>query len=194
MSKALQTTTDSVQTFINLFHGAQSSLIALGEHTAASIDADPDFADKVCLAYPELTMEFIHKCELVGRKKLHPRLVISEGPGVSRLRRMPLALQEKFISQPLPLVIRKDNNVEILNVDLLNLSADQAKQVFDCEKQEVRSEAAQRAWLEDQAAKALPPTPKGINLPYRITGGKLVVMETCTFTRKDLAKLLAEME
>lgn len=36
--------------------------------------------------------------------------------------------------------------------------------------------------------------PKQANLPYRIVQGKLVVMQPVTMNRKELAKLLSEME
>lgn len=190
------TAPDHIQRWMSLLHGAQTSIIALGDATAQCIDADPDFVETLTKRFPQVTAEFVRKCEMVGRKKLHPRLVISEGPGASRLRRMPLALQEKYVSEPLPLLIRcaESGTVDVINADLLNLTSDQAKQVFDCDAMEVRSEAAQRLWLENQSAKLMP-TPKANNSPYRKVKDKIVVMVAGTaFSREELLKMALELE
>lgn len=78
---------------------------------------------------------------------------------------------------------------ETLLVDVMNLKPAQAEQVIGFDR--IRSLAEQRAWMEN-AAQATPPA--RANLPYRIVGKKLICMAGCTFERKELAKLLAEMD
>lgn len=182
--------TDS-QLFIEFVMQGIECWTKAGEIAAMASESDPNWIDDVCDKCPDITPECVKRFIDIGRKKLHPRLAISEAPGVRRLRRLPYAVQEKFSNEPLELLVSSGSGWETLRVDVRNLTPDQAAQVLD--EDGPRSIAAQRAYIEDRAAKRVAP-PIRASLPYRIVGKKLVVMTGCTLERKDLTKILGEME
>jgi hypothetical protein len=186
--KTLQQHNNDAQAFIEAVTRGIAAWVEAGQIAARAIEENPNFIDEVCDLCPDITPEAVKRFQAIGLRKLHPQLAISETPGARRLRKLPYSLQEKYVKEPLPLLT---SGGEILSVDFRNLTPDQLAQVFDGDR--VRSEAEQRAFIEDKAAKSVP-TVKANNPPYRVVGGKLVVMVPTQFTRKDLAKLLAEME
>lgn len=178
--------------FVKLVMEGIDAWTRAGEIAARAIAENPNFIDEVCDACPDITPEAVKRFQAIGLKKLHPQLAISEAPGVRRLRKLPFALQEQFVKAPIELVVLRDKGgVEVLKVDVRNLTPDQAAQVFT--EDDIRSAAEQRAYIEDRNAKRIAP-PTRANLPYRHDSKKLIVMEPCTFSRKELAKILAEME
>lgn len=185
-----EVTKSQPQQFIDLVLQGTQCLYEAGVIAAQAIDADPDFIDKVCDLCPDMTAEFVKRMELIGRKRLHPQLAISETPGVRRLRRLPYGLQEKHVKTPLPVLVRTESGWDVLKIDVRNLTPAQSVQVMADDH--IRSEAEQRAFLEDRAA--VNAVPKGHNPPYRVTGNRLVIIEPCQLSRKELATLLAEME
>jgi hypothetical protein len=180
-----------VELFIHhVMQGMQCWLDA-GMVAAKAIELNPAFIDEVCDKCPDITPEVVKRFQMIGLKKLHPQLAISESAGVRRLRKMPYALQVKHVKEPVELLIKTESGHEVLKVDVRNLTPDQAAQVFD--EEGIRTAAAQRAYIEDKAAKKVAP-PAQANLPYRVVGKKLVIVHPCSLDRKEIANLLAEME
>lgn len=183
--------TEGIEKIYNLITTGVEAWIKAGEMIAEEIDKDPEFVDKFCDKHSDISPETVIRFELIGRRKLHPKTLLNESPGIRRLRRLPFQLQEKYVTCPVSLVVKSNGKYDILNVDVRNLTPDQAAQVFDSSG--VRSEGAQRAWLEDKAASKLVVESQP-DSPYRIVGKKLVVMSACQFTVRDLAQLMARIE
>lgn len=182
---------DSIDRFADLIAQGVVAWYEAGKIAAEEIKRDPTWIDAVCERIPGITPQFIRQMEWIGLRKIHPMLLISGKPGPEKLKRLPYELQERYLSEPVTLVIRKSaDETTIIQVDINNLTADQAQQVFG--PNGVRSEAEQRAWLEDRALRQLAPEPK-VGSPYRIERGKLLVLEPCSFTVRDLTKLLAQL-
>ena len=182
----------SAEKFVELVLQGIEVWMQAGEIAAKAVEADPEFVDRVCEICPDINEETVNRFVLMGLKKLHPQLCLSETPGVRRLRRLPYSLQEKHVKDPVDLVVKNDDGkVEILKVDVRNLTVDQSAQVFSVEG--VRSHAEQRAWIEDKATKRVVPPVNG-DLPYRITGRELVILNPCRLPRRDVARILADME
>jgi hypothetical protein len=176
--------------FVKLVMAGVESWVKAGEIVARNLDVDPGWLDAVCKRCPEITEETVLAFDRVGRRKLHPRLLMSNKPGAVRLRAMPMELQEKYLASPVPLLVKSGKAVETLEVSVWNLTPDQCRQVFD--KDGIRSEGAQRAWLESREARKLPPIQ--VNEPYRIAGSTLVVLEPCKLSCKQLLSLAAQMQ
>ena len=176
---------DEVGTLI--FKGVECWLKA-GEIIAKNMDENPDFIEQVSDRYPDISTETLYRFEQIGRKQLCPALLLNDSPGVRRLRKLPFELQSKYATDPIPLLTESG---ETLSVDVRNLTPEQALQVFSSDH--IRSPGEQRAFIEDRKAtsKAIPATG---GLPYRIVGKTLVVMQSCKFSVRDLAKLLSEIE
>lgn len=181
---------DAIQEFQALVSQGIEAWLKAGQIVAAQIDEDPAWLDK-CSTRTRLSSETILAFDQIGRRKLHPRLMVSDAPGVVALRRLPYSVQEKHIAEPVELLVSSDGKWETLLVDVHNLTRLQAKQVFD--KDKVRSSAAQRAWIEGETLKrTVPEVPD--QCPYRIVKRTLVIQEPCQLTARDLARLLADME
>lgn len=179
---------NSVSQFVELLNQGLQAWNDAAAIARENIAKDPEWPDKVAEACPMLSPDKVRAFCKIGQT-VHVNLFLASGSGPNALRRLPIALQDKYVSEPVAVLIA---NGESLLVDVNNLTPDQASQVFAHDG--VRSLAAQRAWLEDKAMKAKPIAKKA-DVPYRVTGGKLVVMVAgTTFTRKDLAKFVAEMD
>lgn len=183
------TTKTAVKQFADLVFKGIDFWMQAGAIVSKAMDADPDFAEKVSEEHPEISQEMVHAFDRIGRKELHPRLLLSDKPGPRRLRRLPFRLQERHITEPVSVLVQTSKGWETLKMSIHNLTPSQASQVFDADS--IRDEAAQRAWIQDRAA--IEKVIEQHNEPYRITGGKLVIMEPCQFTPKQIAQILAQM-
>jgi hypothetical protein len=180
---------DTADEFAQLIQQGAENWIKAGKLVAECIDEDSDWPDKVNKAHPEIGLDMIYAFERVGRMELHPKLLMCDSPGARKLRRMPYALQTRYLNEPVELLVNTDGQWEPLRVSIHNLTPAQAAQVFDGST--VRSQAAQRAWFEDRKASS---SPGQFDDPYRVTGRKLIVMQPCQLTAKQLAQILAQME
>lgn len=179
---------ESVERFIELVRKGIECWVEAGQLVAKAMESNPDFVDEVCDSDPDMSPEFVLRFRQIGLRKVHPRLLLTDGPGARRLIRMDYKTQSKYISEPLDVVTESG---EILKIDVRNLTSQQAQQVFT--NDHIRSPGEQRAWVESFKTRNAVPERKS-DVPYRVTGKSLVVMEPCTLTRKDMARLLAEME
>lgn len=182
------TVDDSIKAFQDALQRGLDGITEAMEIAAREIAKDASWPDKVEEQTAIPAVSITRWARLIQRQI--PQLLIDYSPGARLLSRLPKQLQTKYYSEPLPLLIEKDGGFEVLRVDLRNLTPEQARQVFADDH--VRTEAEQRAWIEDR--KALSAVPAKTNLPYRIVRDELLVMIPCKFTRRDLARLLSEME
>ncbi len=171
--------TDLIQKGIDAWTDAGALLVKM-------LDANPSTRSIILESCADITEEILARFEGIGRKQIHPKTLLNNSPGMRRLRDLPYSEQERFLSTPVPLVIRKGGSTDVLQVSIQNLTSDQATQVMSSDG--VRTPAAQRAWLEAHRGKVVL---KG--KPYRIQGNKVIFRAGCELTARELATLLAEM-
>lgn len=147
---------DDVREFLRLVEGARANLEAAGKLAARLCDADPTFPDRVCDANPNYRPEMVKRLADVGRGRLHIAVFLSDAPGMRRLSQLSYDQQEKYSKEPIPLLTKTPAGWETLSADVRNLVPQQADQVFDLKTKSVRSEAAQRAWIEARTISRLP--------------------------------------
>ena len=177
--------------FVELVTKGIESWLEAGAVVATAIKKDESFVDRLCSQVPGLSPETVYRFELIGLGRALPEVFLSDSPGMKRLRRLPVELQQKYTRESVDLLVSDSSNGDTLKVDVRNLSASQAVQVFT--KDGVRSISAQRAWLvEHTAAESVEPIEAA--LPYRVSGRKLIIKQACIFTAADLARILAEIE
>lgn len=175
--------------FVELISQGIESWVKAGRIVAEAVDDDPDWIEKACDAVPGLQYETVRQFERIGRGHIEPRLLLSNTPGSRRLLGLPIEQQQRFLKDPVPVLIKTDAGWETLKTPIDNLTAFQASQVFGDRK--VRTEAEQRAWLE---SKATVRAAAQIDEPYRVSGRKLIIFQACQLSAKQLAQLLAQME
>ena len=182
---------DSVDRFIQLTKNIVNHIVEAGALAVRSIDKDPTWVDKVCKRNENLTPEFIHRVENVGRGKLDARLLWMSFVGSNRLRRLPISMQQKCLTEGVPVLIKTEAGWETLKVEVPNLTSAQANQAIAFDH--VRTDAEQRAYLEDIASRKKFEGVQPSATPYEIKRDK-VYFQACTLTRKDLLRILADME
>ena len=188
--KSLQTESSAVSEFYKLVMQGVEAWLKAGEIVAKEMDKDPAFVDNVIRKHPELSEDFILAFDRIGRKALHPKLLMDDRAGIVALRSMNYETQEKFLSEPVPTLVKTEDGWQTLNIETRNLTPVQARQVFDTKQRTVRTPAAQRAWIESKRTMESVSSDE----PYRIVGATLVVMTPTKFSRKQLAQFLANME
>ena len=188
MSTQNQITNTDIDEVVKLINQGIESWIVAGKLVVKNVEKNPNFIDQVCDKYKDISPEILYRFEQIGRKQLNPRLLLNDSPGVRRLRRLPIEVQEKHAVEPVAVLISEG---QTLQIDVRNLTPRQAAQVFNCDR--LRSLAEQRAWIEDKKTEESTVPAQG-NLPYRIVGKTLIVMQGCKFTVRDLARIMAEME
>jgi hypothetical protein len=189
MSNGKLIETKEIKQFVEFIYRGLEAWIDAGKIVVRCVDEDPDWPSKVCEAHPEINEESVWAFERVGRNALNPRLLLSNKPGPVHLRNLPIQVQNKYVDNPLPLLMKTEDGWQTLQVSLWNLTPDQARQVFD--KDGVRTDAAQRAYLETRSVRN---AVQQFNEPFRVAGKSLVVMEPCKFTLKQLLNLCAQMQ
>jgi hypothetical protein len=180
-----------IKQFTALIEQGKQCWIDAGKILCEAVEKVPNFVKILIEHCPQLTERFIRKMIDLGHGSLHPELLIGESIGERNLAKLTYSWQEKYVESPVELLIKNSDKWDTLLVPVRDLTPEQCKQVFDGEG--IRTEAQQRIYLENSWAKKTSPPSKG-NLPYRVTGKELIVMEPTRFSRRDLAKLLAEME
>lgn len=179
---------DAIEDIFKLILQGVEAWVEAGKRVAAELEQDPDFADNFHEIHPQISVDYIYAFDRIGRIELHPMLAISDCPGAIRLRRLPYAAQEKYVNEPIAILIREGKGWTTLRTSVFNLTPEQARQVFA--EDHIRTEAEQRAWIEDKSAKAI----VQFDEPFRVSGRKLIVMQPCQLTAKQLATVLAQME
>lgn len=161
-----------------------------GEILVELVEDDPQVFDKIIAADPRMNAGILGRFEQMGRKVLHPQLILSDSPGFERLSEMPYSVQERFLNEPIPLVVQTDTGTDILMVSAKNITGNQARQIFG--KGRVRTEGEQKAWLMDQRAKKAKPV--GTNIPaWTIRSGRVFFNEGATLSAGELATIITQL-
>ena len=155
------------------------------------IKSDSKIFDKIIAKDPRLNASILGRFEQIGRKVLHPYLLISDSPAASKLATMPYSVQERYLNEPVPLIIETGNGIDTILVDIKNMSNGQANQAFG--RGIVRTSSQQRAWLLDRASKTAK-TVKEKNRPlYMIKNGKVHFNQDAEFSLAELVKIMAAL-
>lgn len=165
--------------------------VKAGQLVARQLDKDPSWVDRVCQLIPGMKAETIYRFDAIGRRQLSPRLMLATSPGHKALAQLPLTLQERYLNNPVPLLVITNGATDTLLVDVQNLTKEQCRQVFS--HNAVRSEAEQRAWLEGQKTKVALQEPARIAVDYVIRGGSVHIQRPLIMTQQEVARLLTKM-
>lgn len=180
---------DKMQSFIQLFKEGVDAWIKAGETLVELVENDPAAYDELIEKCPTLNAGILARFEEMGRKTLHPQLLINGAPGFAKLKKLPFSLQERYLNEPISVVIDKDGRPDLLLVKAKDMTTAQANQVF-C-RNRVRTEGEQRAFRlqkEEEAPKHQGPE---VTL-WTKRGGKIFFNADVGFTLSDVASILAQ--
>lgn len=182
--------TQRIQEFANLCQQGVDAWTKAGEILVNLIDQDPEIYDKIIAFDPRMNAGILGRFEQMGRRVLHPQLLLDDSPGFGKLAQMPYSVQERFINESIPLVVETSDGTDVLMVSVKNCTSSQARQIFG--KGRIRTEGEQKAWLMDQRAKKAKPI--GSNIPaWTIRGGRVMFSEGATLSAGELATIITQL-
>ena len=183
-------TNSKIKQFIDLFKQGVDAWIKAGEVLVDLVENDPHSYDYIIQQCPQLNAGVLGRFEQMGRKTLHPQLLITASPGFSKLQKLPFSMQERYIQEPIPVIVHTADGTDVLLVQAKNMTKEQAAQAFTSDR--LRTEGEQKAWMMQQASNAAKPAQRSGN-PWTIKGSK-VIINGIEFTRRELAGILAQMD
>lgn len=194
MTTLMDTTTQNkkIAQLVKLMKDGVDAWVKAGEILVELVEDDPHVYDYIIQQAPNLNASVLGSLEQMGRKILHPQLLLSASPGFSRLRKLPYSMQERFIEEPIPLIVHTDGGTDVLLVKAKDLTKDQATQVFSANR--LRTEGEQKAYLIQQRSNSVRTV--GDVSPWRLTGDSLIVRTSSgevRFPRSQLAAFVAQL-
>ena len=181
---------NDVNDFVAAVQRGVTALKDAGKIAAEAQRNDSTFIDRVCDLNPLFTTQMVQRFIDIGEGRIHERLMLSESPGIRRLRGMSIAIQNTYATTQMELLINNNGNWETLKANVENLTPDQASQIFAANH--VRDCAEQRAYIEDRLSKKAAPPARNSNV-FAVERHKLIVHEPCSFTKSQLVNLVRQM-
>jgi hypothetical protein len=163
-----------------------------GEIIVQLVDEHDMTISDICDRSQYLTEDVVGRFEQLGRKQIMPKLLVADYPAAKYLVRLPYSEQKRALEEPLDLLVLEGKQPTTLKVSVENLTPQQCRQVFN---KNIRSVGAQRAWLEERKTKEeMAPVVKRVHELYRVRGKRVVFMQPCELTSRQLANIIAEIE
>lgn len=180
-----------IDRFVDLINDGISKWVEAGEVLVAIMEKDnltiADIADKT-----GLQCNVIAQFERIGRHEIHPKLLISDCAGYRWLSRMNISEQERYLEEPIDLAICDNGTVSTVKAKVSSLSLAQCKQVFA--DSYIRPIGEQRIYIEDIEQKERVKNIAAEEMPYSIISGKVMIRRNITLTKRDLQRILKQME
>lgn len=187
MTNALiQPVQSNAERFAELVQQGINAWTEAGKLLVRMIEENPDAKEEIMERCPDVTEEILSRFEAIGRNQLHPKTLLNNSPGMRRLRQLPFSDQSRFLSEPVPVLVKTESGADILHVAVKDLTSTQASQVFSADG--IRSAPAQRAWLESRKSKKQKPV-----AVYQIRGHKVTFNAGCEMTARELAHILSQI-
>lgn len=123
-------TEDAVNAFVMLIREGVKSWVGAGKILVSALEKNKTFGDKVREAHPEISREMLCTFERIGRNQIHAPLLADSSCGGRALLEMPYAVQVKYYSEPIPVVVNPTTG-EIANRKIYELNRAEVRQVFD---------------------------------------------------------------
>lgn len=180
-----------IETFIHHFRRGVEEWITAGEILVQMVEQDPYVYDYIIQQCPQINAGILGRFEQMGRKTLHPQLLLTASPGFAKLQRLPFSMQERYIEEPVPVIVHTEDGTDVLLVKAKDMTKEQAAQVFAPGR--VRTEGEQKAYLVQQASHRASDKKEAVEKPWKIRGHK-VIINNVEFTRKELYAILSQMD
>ena len=190
MTATLTSQKKQIEKFIELFQTGVNAWIKAGEMLVEMVEDDPHVYDYIIQRCPTLNAGILGRFEQMGRKTLHPQLLLSASPGFDKLRKLPFSMQERYIKEPVPIIVHTDQGTDVLLVEAKNMTKEQANQVFAPGR--IRTEGEQKAWLMQQRSLAAKPVGGNVS-PWTIRGGRVVFQQGASLSAGELATIITQL-
>lgn len=129
--------------------------------------------------------------ERIGRKQIVPRLLISDYPAARAMEKLPYSEQSRLQSETVEIIVTDAGKYDILNVLPSEMTPHQVRQAFA--SGHVRTLSEQKAWVADQRGKSVVKTAAS---DYKVSKNEVTFFvggSQVTYSRQQLARILAEL-
>jgi len=179
-----------IDAFITHFRRGVEEWITAGEILVQMVEQDPYVYDYIIQQCPQINAGILGRFEQMGRKTLHPQLLLTASPGFAKLQKLPFSLQERYIEEPVPVIVHTADGTDVLLVKAKDMTKEQAAQVFAPGR--IRTEGEQKAYLMQQRSNAAKPIGSNIS-PWSIKGGRVVFHTGATLSAGELATIITQL-
>jgi hypothetical protein len=187
-----KTTSKIIQEVAQLITSGIECWQKAGETVVTLMDDHGLNAAEIAQSSPYLTETLVIRFEQLGRKQLLPDLLVAEYPAARHIIRLPYSEQKRAVSEPLELLVVEGGETTTLKVSAENMTPQQCKQVFG---NQIRGLSAQRAYLEDKKSSIeATGVVRQLHDVYRVRGKKVLILQPCELSARQLANLIAEIE
>jgi hypothetical protein len=165
------------------------SWIKAGKLLVELVGQDPDVYAKIIAKNPHINAGVLGRFEQMGRGMLHPQLLLAHTPGLNKLAAMPYSVQQKYVEEPIPVIVETGAGTDVLLIKAREMTAGQAAQAFASNR--LRTEGEQKAWLLDQRQRRAVPVSN--TSPWRIKNGKVEFRAGATLTASELCAIISQL-
>ena len=186
----------SCQKYLNEFRKAFTlgieSIVQASEIYVKAIEENPKNADVFREEFSDsIPASAWSNFEAVGRKWMHPRLLLGGGGRYSgNIKRLPYSTQERIFNGEKFDLLTTDGDK--LKVDVRSVTPEQIEQLVD--KTSIRTIAEQKSFLEARK-KAVKENDENdvVMMPYVVRGGKVYFKANAILTKDEVKRLAMEM-
>jgi hypothetical protein len=184
---------NKIEQFVSAYREGIAAWEKAGRIIVDILDESPDGAKAITDAYPQITTAILSLFERIGRGSLLPALACDSSPGASALKRLPLGVQKAHVSEPVSLVVETDTGVDVMLVDVRNLTREQSEQVFS--RDHIRTEGEQRAWMVDRQSRlrSAKRSKDAHNPSWHIDRGRVTFDAGVSLTAGELAMIISQI-
>ena len=183
-------TKDRIDQFLDLFHQGINAWIKAGEILVELTEDDPHAYDYIIQRCPTLSAGVLGRFEEMGRKTLHPQLLLTSSPGFAKLQKLPFSLQERYVEEPIPIIVHSEGGTDVLLVKAKEMTKEQAAQVFTGNR--VRTEGEQKAYIMQQRSEHARPV--GTNLSaWTVKNGRVIFNQGASLSAGELATIITQL-
>jgi hypothetical protein len=187
MNEKVQTTRDYLTEFRDAFNAGINNIVKAASIYVEAIDHNPLLADRFVDEFSETVPATAWAgFEAVGRKWMHPRLLMGGGGRYSnKIKRLPYSTQERIFEGGRFDLLTSGGDT--LKIDIREATPAQVEQLLD--GSHVRTPSEQRAYIESQSMGKDEADP----MPYTVSDGRVTFRRGTVLTKNEVRRLLVEM-
>jgi hypothetical protein len=182
---------DSIGAFVSLVRKSCIDLQTAAEMLTRLVANDDTVVDRIVDEEPSIPRAFLTRLLRVGERSLCPELLLNNCWAYRQIAALPYQQQKQVLSKRAVDLVVGEAEGDVLRVPLTELTRQQLGQVFT--KDGLRSRDEQRAWLRRRPTSraSIPAVPEQ---PYCVKKDRLIVNVPTEFTRKDLLRIMEQMD
>jgi hypothetical protein len=187
--KAMVTERDFKREFSEALTSGLDNIVKAAKIYVDAIDANPALADEFAAEFRDVVPASAWAgFEAVGRKWMHPRLLMGGGGRYSsKIKRLPYNAQERiFDGERFDMLLPGGDTIK---VDIREAAPEQADQLFG--GNHIRTLAEQKLFLAKRSAS--PSTEEAEVMPYTISNGVITFRRGVSMTRQEIKRIVSEM-